>query len=221
MRYLQILNLLKFKCMQSLIKLSVIFCCIFLFACQGSGDSKVASSEKVVDDSVVENQALHAIFNRKSVRQYTEREISQDVLDNLLRAGMAAPSSRDRRPWHFIVISDKEILDNLGGQLRNAFFMAGANKAIVVCGDEELSDNCWFVDCSAVTQNILIAAESMGLGAVWTAVYPYDDRADIVRETFGLQKNIHAFAIIPLGYPLEKNEPKNKFDESRIHYNKW
>jgi Nitroreductase len=223
--------------MQSVIKYSVILCCVFLLACQGKssvsqsesassgGNSSVSlssSSESTIDASVDdENAILQAILNRKSVREYSDKEISQDIIDNLLKAGMSAPSSRDRRPWHFIVISDKAVLENLGDQLKNASCLKSANKAIIVCGDDELSDNCWFLDCSAAAQNILIAAEAMGLGAVWTAVYPYDDRAEIVNKVFKLQKNIHALTIIPLGYPLEKGEPKNKFDASRVHYDEW
>lgn len=204
----------------AVIKFSIAFCCVFLFACQGdSGNSETVSSENVADKST--NVVLETIQNRKSVREYSDKEITQDVLDKLIRAGMAAPSSRDRRPWHFIIVSDKAVLESLGSQLRNAACLVGADKAIVVCGDEELSDNCWFIDCSAVTQNILIAAESMGLGAVWTAVYPYDDRAEIANKAFNLPENIHAFAIIPLGYPLGENKPKDKFDESRIRYNAW
>ena len=223
--------------MQSLIKYLVVFsCCVSLLACQGKSDSASqsisssvsnsgsgsASSESSVEGSInSDNEVLQAILNRKSVREYSDKEITQYVLDKLLKAGMAAPSSRDRRPWHFIVISDKAILESLGNELKNASCLKGANKAIVVCGDDQLSDNCWVLDCSAATQNILIAAEAMGLGAVWTAVYPYADRAEVVNKTFNLTKNIHALAIIPLGYPFEGGKAKDKFDESRIHYNKW
>ena len=222
--------------MQYIAKFSVVFCFVFLFACQGKNDSTSqsisssfsnsssgsSSSENVIEVSTDDdNRVLQTILNRKSIREYSDKEITQDVIDRLLKAGMAAPSSRDRRPWHFIVVSDKAILETLGSQLKNASCLRGANKAIIVCGDDQLSDNCWFLDCSAAAQNILIVAESMGLGAVWTAVYPYYDRAEIVNKVFSLQKNIHAFAIIPLGYPLEKSEPKDKFDGSRVHYNQW
>ena len=214
--------------MNIIIKLSVVFCCVFLFSCHEKNSStsnsveSSMSSESSVAASITENDknlVLEAILSRKSIREYTDKEITQDVIDKLLKAGMAAPSSRDRRPWHFIVVSDKALLENLGSQLRNASCLNGANKAIIVCGDDQLSDNCWFLDCSAAAQNILIAAESMGLGAVWTAVYPYEDRAEIVNKVFNLQKNIHALTIIPLGYPSEKGEPKDKFDNSRVHYN--
>jgi nitroreductase len=167
------------------------------------------------------NPTLETILNRKSVREYSAKEISEEAMNNLLKAAMAAPSSRDRRPWKLLVISDKALLQELGSKLRSASMLQNANKAIIVCGDTNLSDNCWFLDCSAVTQNILLAAESMGIGAVWTAVYPYDDRAAIVTEQFQLPENIKVLAVIPLGYPVGKNTPKDKFDAARIHYNKW
>ena len=222
--------------MQCIVRFLAVFCCVFLLACQGksdsasqsvsssvgSGSSGSASAESSVEAFVDgDNKVLQAIMSRKSIREYSDKEIAPEIIDKLVKAGMAAPSSRDRRPWHFIVVSDRAILESLGNQLKNASCLKSSDKAIIVCGDDELSDNCWFLDCSAATQNILIAAESMGLGAVWTAVYPYDDRAEVVNKAFGLQKNIHALVIIPLGYPLEKGEAKDKFDESRVHYNKW
>ncbi|MDR1405997.1 MAG: nitroreductase family protein, partial [Prevotellaceae bacterium] len=163
------------------------------------------------------NPALETILNRKSVRDYSAKAIPGEALDNLLKAAMAAPSSRDRRPWEFLVISDKALLQALGGKLRSASMLQNADKAIIVCGDTVISDNCWHLDCAAVTQNILLAAESMGIGAVWTAVYPYDDREAIVNEQFRLPGNIRVLAVIPLGYPAGKNTPKDKFDAARIH----
>ena len=179
------------------------------------------NSSKQESISETENQTMQTILNRKSVREYSDREISPEVINDLLRAGMAAPSSRDRRPWQFIVLSDRAIMNDLSGQLKNASILKGANKAIVVCGDTLLSDNCWELDCSAATQNILLAAESMGIGAVWTAVYPYADRESVVNEALQLPENIRALAIIPLGYPSGTQTPKDKFDETRIRYNKW
>ena len=142
-------------------------------------------------------------------------------MTDLLKAGMAAPSSRDRRPWHFIVLSDKAVMNDLSNKLKNASVLKNANKAIIICGDVLVSDNCWELDCSAVTQNILLAAESMGIGAVWTAVYPYADREVVVNEVFQLPENIRALAIVPLGYPSGIQTPKDKFDKTRIHHNKW
>ena len=173
------------------------------------------------DNASETNQTMQTILNRKSVREYLDREISPEIMNDLLKAGMAAPSSRDRRPWQFIVLSDKEVMNDLSGKLKNASILKNANKAIIVCGDTLVSDNCWELDCSAATQNILLAAESMGIGAVWTAVYPYADREAVVNEIFQLPENIRALAIVPLGYPSGMQTPKDKFDPTRIHYNKW
>lgn len=198
---------------------SILLISVLLFSsCEHTKQQQALTAES---SDIKENQTLKTILNRKSVRQYTQQEISEEEINNLLRAGMAAPSSRDRRPWHLIVISDKSILENMGAQLKNATILKNANKAIVVCGDDQLSDNCWFLDCAAVTQNILLAAESMGIGAVWTAVYPYEDRAEIVNKQLQLPTHVHALSIIPLGYPNEQHAPKDKFDVTRIHYNQW
>ncbi len=201
-----------FKNMQQIKMTLLVSACILFFSCQGNQQQ---------DNSTTENETLETIFNRKSVREYSNREIVSEKLDKLLRAGMSAPSSRDRRPWHFIVVSDKALLESLGGQLKTASMLKNANKAIIVCGDSLLSDNCWFLDCSAAAENILLAAESMGIGATLTAVYPYEDRSSVVNNIFQLPENIHPLAIIPLGYPVGKNAPKNKYDETRIHHNKW
>ncbi len=171
-----------------------------------------------VDDM---NQCLETILARTSVREYNTKEITTEEIGKLLRAGMAAPSSRDRRPWHFIVVSDKSMLQHLGEQLVTASALKNANKAILVCGDIEISDNCWFLDGAAATQNILLAATSLGIGSVWAAIFPYEDRSKIISDVFQLPENIKALAIIPLGYPAGKNTPKDKFDSTRIHYDKW
>ena len=146
--------------MQFVISYSIIFCCVFMFACQGanrnisqSGDSldngnnSVTSLENTLNPSIERSHVLQTLLNRKSVRNYTDKEIPQDVLEQLLRAGMAAPSSKDRRPWHFIVSSDKGMLENLGGQLKNVSCLKDAKKAIVDCGEDQLSDNWWYLDC--------------------------------------------------------------------------
>ena len=181
----------------------------------------LVSCHQEPDNKVSQNQTLETIMNRTSIRQYTDKEITDNEISLLLKAGMAAPSSRDRRPWHFVVISDRSILKSLGEQLKNAASLKDANKAIVVCGDINLSDNCWFLDCAASVQNILIAAQSMGIGAVWTAVFPYDDREAIVNETIQLPENVRALTVIPLGYPAGEHKARDKFDSSRIHHNKW
>lgn len=167
------------------------------------------------------NQTLETIFNRKSVRKYTTQPVGKDKLEMLVRAGMAAPSSKDRRPWEFIIVTDRELLDTLGNGLPLARMLKETQQAIVVCGDTIKSSNAWFLDCSAAAQNILLAAQSMGLGGVWTAAFPYPDRMKIIQETLKLPDNILPLTIIPIGYPEGQEKPKDKFNAKQIHYNKF
>ena len=166
------------------------------------------------------NIVYENIMNRKSVRNYTPQPVKKELLDTLVRAGMAAPTSRDIRPWEFIIITENEILQSLGEKLPFAKMLKETKQAIVVCGDSIKSD-AWVQDCSAATENILLAAESLGLGAVWTAAFPYPDRIKAVSETLKLPANIIPLCVIPLGYPAGKNTPKNKYNPSVIHYNVW
>lgn len=167
------------------------------------------------------NQTLETIFNRKSVRTYTARPVEKEKLETLVRAGMAAPSSRDRRPWKFVIVTDRKLLDTLGDGLPLARMLKETRQAIIVCGDTIKSGNAWFLDCSAAAQNVLLAAESLGLGAVWTAAFPYPDRMKIVRETLNLPEHIIPLTVIPIGYPQGKEKPKDKFNAKQIHYNGW
>ena len=121
------------------------------------------------------NAALDNIFERKSVRTYLNKGVEKEKIDLMLRAGMSAPSGKDVRPWEFVVVSDRAKLDSMAAALPYAKMLTQARNAIIVCGDSARSFY-WYLDCSAAAQNILLAAESMGLGAVWTAAYPYEDR---------------------------------------------
>ncbi len=166
------------------------------------------------------NGALETIFARKSVRTYQEREIEPEKMDLLLRAGMAAPSGRDVRPWEFVVVNDRAVLDSLAAGLPFAKMLAHAPAAVVVCGDSVRSFY-WYLDCSAAAQNILLAAEAQGLGAVWTAAYPYEDRMEVVTRVLELPEQIVPLCVIPMGYPAGEESPKDKYDGSRIHYNRY
>lgn len=173
------------------------------------------------DDNPAINETLNTIFNRKSVRTYTSKPLEEKQLDILVRAGMAAPSSRDIRPWEFVVITDKALLEEMAEALPLAAMLAHTQQAIVVCGDSEKSENCWYLDCSAASQNILLAAESMGIGAVWTAAFPYSDRVEAVQRLLQLPAHIIPLNVIPLGYPGGDEEAVDKYDRARIHYNRY
>lgn len=166
------------------------------------------------------NPTLETIAQRHSVRRYTDQQVSRDTIDTLLKAAMAAPSSKDRRPWQFVVVDDRAVLDTLGARLPFATMLAHVPQALVVCGDNAISES-WYLDCAAATQNFLLAAQAMGLAAVWTGVYPNADRIVTVQEVLGLPGNVMPLAVVPFGYGDGLETPKDKYDASRIHYNKW
>lgn len=168
-----------------------------------------------------ENQTLEVIHKRKSVRNFTDQAVSKQQIETLLRAGMAAPTAVNRQPWAFYVVTQRASLDALAQQLPYAKMLAQAQAAIVVCGDMEKAGNMkdkgyWVQDCAAATQNILLAAESMGLGAVWTASYPYDDRTEAVINELNLPNTHIPLNVIPIGYPTGEDQPKNKWKAENI-----
>lgn len=181
----------------------------------------VACNGTETKESDGSNQTLETIFNRKSIRKYTERPVEKEKLETLVRAGMAAPSSRDRRPWEFLIVTDRDLLDKMGDGLPLARMLKETKQAIIVCGDTVKSENAWQLDCSAAAQNILLAAESMGLGAVWTAAYPYPERMKIIQDALQLPEHILPLTVIPLGYPTGIEKPKDKYNKKQIHYNGW
>ena len=173
-----------------------------------------------------DNDTLKTIFSRKSVRTYTDAAVSKDQLTLLVKAGMAAPTACYARPWDFIIITDKECLKKLADALPTSKSAEKAAAAIVVTGD--LNRQCkgkdasyWMLDCSAASENILLAAESMGLGAVWTAVFPEADRIALVRNILGIPEGVVPLNIICIGVPNAKDTAKDKFDAKLIHTDKW
>ena len=167
------------------------------------------------------------IRSRKSVRSFTSQTVNRSAIDTLLRTAMAAPTGRDMRPWKFIIVDDRTAMDSLAQQLPYAKMLRTAQAAILVCGDMTVLDKAgqpsgnWTFDCSAATENLLLMAEAMGLGAVWTGVHPYEDRIARVRTALGLPDYIIPLNLIPLGYPKGDPQPKDKYDERNIHCNGW
>lgn len=167
------------------------------------------------------------ILQRKSVRSFTNQPIEKSKLDTLVRAAMAAPTGKDMRPWKFVVVNDKQAMKSLAAQLPYGKMLAEAQAAIVVCGDMSVVDKDgkpstnWTFDCSAATENLLLQAEAMGLGAVWTGAYPYDERVAAVKVALKLPDNIIPLNVIPIGYPKGNPQPKDKYNADNIHYNLW
>lgn len=169
--------------------------------------------------------ALQAIFQRKSVRNFTGEDVPKDKLEILLRAGMAAPSAVNMQPWEFIVITDRNTLQAMADNLPYAKMLDKAGACIVVCALPELahrkSKDYAIIDCSCASQNILIAAEALGLGAVWTAVFPRIDRIEFVRKLLEIPKDVIPLNAIAIGIPTGEDQPKDKYKPEKIHYEKW
>jgi nitroreductase len=166
---------------------------------------------------------LDTILNRRSIRQYTDQTISDDVIETLLKAAMYAPSAVNKQPWHFIVFRDHETGEKIISFHQNASMLRQADAAILVCWDEELQHDAGYgpVDCSAATQNILLAAFGLGLGSVWIGLYPRIQRMESIHALFGLPQNIKPFSIVSLGYPAEEKKMPIRFNRDRIHFEKW
>jgi nitroreductase len=177
-------------------------------------------------DEVIMNDTLKTIFSRKSVRTFTNEPVSREKLDMLVRAGMAAPTAVDKRPWEFVVVTDRAVLKQLSDALPYAKMADKAAAAIIVGGNVQkqwggMDSDYWIMDCSAATENILLAAESMGLGAVWTAIYPEDMRIRSVRQILGIPSHVVPLNLIPIGVQQGREKPKDKYNPAQVHWNKW
>ncbi len=170
------------------------------------------------------NNAIETLMTRTSIRSFTDRAVSADTVEMLLRAGMAAPTAVNKQPWHFVVVDDRAKLDELGGNGRQSQMWHESPLAIVVCGDmdkaiEGPGQAFWVQDCSAATENILLAAHALGLGAVWTGCYPMEERVANVRQVLNLPENIVPLCVIVMGYPNEQPEPKDKWHPENVSHN--
>lgn len=176
--------------------------------------------------TVMKNEAIENILTRVSVRQFTGDSISEAQLDTLLRAAMAAPSAINKQPWAFIVITDRDKIAQLGEALPYSRCSNHPAVAIIPCGDltkaipGEMA-GFWINDVSAATENLLLAAHAMGLGAVWTGLHPDMNRAKIVQDMLGLPEHIIPLCIVPVGVPAEQPDIKDKFNPENIHFNGW
>lgn len=176
------------------------------------------AQEQTGSQAVLDN--IHA---RKSVRSYTDEPVTPEQVETLLRAAMAAPSGKNVQPWRFVVVTQLETKKKLAIGFNK--MIAKAPVVIVVCGKTTNmlggTNNNWTADCAAATENLLLAAESLGLGAVWTACYPYDDRMLPTIEALGLPDNVKPYCIVPVGHPAGDNKPKDKWNPDNIHYEKY
>lgn len=188
---------------------------------QGGEGEKAANA----DGADKGQAAIENIMTRTSIRKYKDQPVEQEKIDIMLKAAMAAPTAMNLQPWHFIVITDKETIGLLSGQQPT-----NAPLLIAVCGDTDKTTvpdgkmklpDFWIEDVSAATENLLLAAHALGLGAVWTGVYPAMDRTAEVANVLNCPQNIVPVVVVRIGYPDEAPQPKDKFKEENISYNKF
>lgn len=202
-----------------------IFFALLIIACD-SNEQEITKENKNMNNKEYENQTIETIFSRKSVRNFTDEKVTKEQLELIVKAGMAAPTAVNMQPWSFVIITERETLNKLGEQLPYAKMLFQAQAAIVVCAVPEWSIKDHpvkysILDCSAATQNILLAAESIGLGAVWTAAYPREERMLSVRQILEIPENIIPLNVIPVGHPTGEDKPKDKWKPERLHWEKW
>ncbi len=167
--------------------------------------------------------ALDNIHSRKSVRAYTSEDVTPAQVETILKAAMAAPSGMNAQPWRFVVVREQATKDKLAGGFNK--MIAKAPVVVIVCGKTTgkmgVENKNWTADCAAATENLLLATEALGLGAVWTACYPYEDRMKPAIEALGLPEEICPYCIVPIGHPAGSDKPKDKWKPENIHYEKW
>ena len=166
---------------------------------------------------------LQAIKTRRSIRKYTSQKIETEKIQEILKAGMQAPSARNLQPWQFVVIDDKEILQKLSIAHPYGKMINGASHAILICGDKTLEkeESYLIQNCCAATQNMLLAVHELGLGAVWLGVQPREKRIDAISDLLKLPANVFPVALLSLGYPDEKKEAEDRYNPVRMHWNSW
>ena len=169
----------------------------------------------------MKEELIQTIFARRSIRKYTNETVSEDDVKTLLEAAMAAPSASNRKPWHFVVVTGRDKLDRLAEAHSYGKMLFEASLCIAVCGDETISKSFWVQDCSAATENLLLAATALGLGSVWLGAYPRDARVAEIRELLGLPANVIPLNLISIGHPAEEKEPRTQYDEDRVHHEEW
>lgn len=163
------------------------------------------------------------VLSRRSVRRYTPEPVGDDLVERLLRAAMAAPSAGNQQPWRFVVLRERATMRAITGVHPYAKMLPEAPVAVLVCGEPGSGKwpQFWEQDCAAATENLLIEAERLGLGAVWLGIHPLTERVEGVRALLGIPAAVVPFALVPVGRPVDRKEPADRFDARRVHLERW
>ncbi len=169
-------------------------------------------------------ELIQGILTRRSIRNFTGEGIGDDKIALIIKAAMHAPSARNCQPWHFVVTRDREMFERIMKAHPYASMLSRAGAAILVCGDldRQHGEGYWVVDCSAATENLLLAIHGRGLGGVWLGVHPREDRKAAMKEIFRLPSHIEPLSLVALGVPAEQPlQPDDRFKPDRIHWDQW
>jgi nitroreductase len=166
---------------------------------------------------------LDFILGRRSIRRFTTEPVDEQQMETLLRAAMAAPSAGNQQPWQFVVIRERPLLEAIPPLHPYAAMAPESAAAVLVCGDFAGAryPDYWVQDCAAATENLLLAAHALSLGAVWCGVYPAMDRVAAFRELFDIPERITPMALVCLGHPGETKPPAERYDPQRVHQDRW
>jgi len=162
---------------------------------------------------------MNEIYNRRSIRKYTSQKIDDDKLKQILKAGMNAPTARNLKPFEFIIIKNREILEDLSNLKKNSYFVKDSYATIVILGNE--LTEFWQQDLAAVTQNILLQATTFGIASCWIGMAPNQSYEQSARQILNIPDNIRVFSMVTLGYPLETKEPNDNYYENLVHFDKY
>jgi nitroreductase len=168
-------------------------------------------------------EVLEAIFTRRSVRNFTGQPISEEDLKTVVNAGFCAPSAHNKQPWHFVIVRDKDALENISKVHPYAKMLPQAGCGIIVCGDKRKEGMTGFLieDCSAAIQNMLLAAHGLGLGAVWCGLYPVPQLTKPVIKFVNLPSAIVPVGMVVIGHKAEEKESIDRYDDSKVHIEQW
>jgi nitroreductase len=170
-----------------------------------------------------EMDGLTTIMTRRSMRRFTDKPVDDAVVERVLRAAMAAPSAGNQQVWRFVVVHDRDVMGKLADASPYASMLPTAPLAIVVCAEAATEKHVgfWAQDCSAATENILLAAHALGLGAVWLGFYPVRERVEAAAEALGLPEEVTPMSVVPLGYPKEELPAVDRYDATYVHMDRW
>jgi len=168
-------------------------------------------------------ETMDTIYSRRSIRKYLPKPVTRDMIENILKAGMNAPSAGDEQPWHFIIIDKHDLLQKIAEIHPYAKMLKDAPAAVLVCGDQNVLKfkDLWVQDCSAASENMLLAAHDLGLGAVWIGVYPSENLVREVQSVMNIPQHVAPFSIIGMGYPAEEKTGRLRYDKSKVHNHGW